>query len=80
MKALSKFVATAVLLVTLATFPSAIIAFRPITATVPHFASPARQSGTPRSSTSRIVTRGSRCSDSSTGHWCILPSIPTKST
>ena len=43
MKALSKFVATAVLLATLATFPSAIIAFRPMTATVPHFASPIQE-------------------------------------
>ena len=43
MKALSKLVATAVLLAMLAAFPSAIIAFRhmgrPMTATVPHFAS-----------------------------------------
>ena len=47
MKALSKLVATAVLLATLAAFPSAIIAFRhmgrPMTATVPHFASPIQE-------------------------------------
>ncbi len=47
MKALSKLVATAVLLATLATFPSALIAFRhmghPMTATVPHFASPIQE-------------------------------------
>ncbi len=47
MKALSKLVATAVLLTTLATFPSALIASRhvarPMTATVPHFGSLSRK-------------------------------------
>ncbi len=43
MKALSKLVVTAVLLTTLAVFPSAIIAFRSMTTTVPHFASPIQE-------------------------------------
>ena len=45
MKTLSKLVATAVLLTTLAAFPSAIIAFRvrPMTATAPNFSSPVQE-------------------------------------
>ena len=47
MKALSKLASTAVLLAMLATFPSAIIAFRymvhEVTASAPHFASPIQE-------------------------------------